>query len=153
MSEDQATRQLCTFRIDGILFGVDVTHVQEVLRAQAMTPVPLANTAVCGLINLRGQIVTALDIRTRIGLQPRPEDREQLNIVVRTDGGVVSLLVDEIGDVLDVDPTCFEPAPEALSASSRELIRGVFKLSPDLLLLLDSHAAAQLDGHTSKAKD
>lgn len=153
MNDDGDQRQLCTFRIDGLLFGVEVTHVQEVLRAQVMTPVPLANAAVRGLINLRGQIVTALDLRHRLGLGPLPASCEPVNIVVRVDGGVVSLLVDEIGDVLDLPTSSFEPAPDTLAASSRELIQGVFKLSPDLLLVLDSRAAARIDSHGARPKE
>jgi purine-binding chemotaxis protein CheW len=153
MSDDPECRQLCTFRIDGLLFGVEITHVQEVLRAQPMTPVPLANAAVRGLINLRGQIVTALDLRYRLGLAALPPGVEPVNIVVRVDGGVVSLLVDEIGDVLDVDASCFESAPETLPPSSRDLIQGVFKLSSDLLLVLDSRAAARIDSHGARPKE
>jgi purine-binding chemotaxis protein CheW len=79
MSDDTECRQLCTFRIDGLLFGVEITHVQEVLRAQPMTPVPLANAAVRGLINLRGQIVTALDLRHRLGLAALPPGIEPVS--------------------------------------------------------------------------
>lgn len=149
MTDEASTRQFCTFRIDGALFGVEVTHVQEVLRAQAMTPVPLSDRAVNGLINLRGRIVTAIDLRRRLGLAPLPADMEAVNIVVRVDDGVVSLCVDEIGDVLDIDAACFEPAPETLSSSSRDLIQGVFKLEPDLLLVLDSRAAARLESQAA----
>lgn len=136
MSDDNNTRQLCTFRIDGILFGVEVTHVQEVLRAQAMTPVPLANAAVSGLINLRGQIVTAIDMRARLQLQPR-EGELPMNVVLRTADGVVSLLVDEIGDVVQTDESTFERVPETTDALLKELVSGVYKIEHRLLLLLD----------------
>ncbi|MBS2020709.1 MAG: chemotaxis protein CheW, partial [Deltaproteobacteria bacterium] len=93
------SRQLCTFLIDGMLFGVDVTNVQEVIRYQEMTRVPLASSTVRGLINLRGQIVTAIDMRARLGLPPRADQALPMNVVASTGDGVVSLLVDEIGDV------------------------------------------------------
>jgi purine-binding chemotaxis protein CheW len=86
-----------------LFFGVDVLRVQEVLRFQQMTRVPQAPEVIEGLINLRGQIVTAIDMRRRLRLPPRAGDQTPMNMVVRTEDGAVSLLVDEIGDVLDVD--------------------------------------------------
>jgi purine-binding chemotaxis protein CheW len=142
---EPALRHLCTFRVDGILFGVEVTRVQEVLRCQPTTPVPLAHSVVSGLINLRGQIVTALELRQRLGLAPRAADQHPLNIVVRGEEGIVSLLVDEIDDVLEVDESLFELPPETLSAAARALIEGVYKLSPQLLLVLDTRAAARVE--------
>src|ERR1700746_2142964 len=93
---------LCTFILDGLYFGVDVLKVQEIIRYQEMTRVPLAPPVVRGLINLRGQIVTAIDLRRRLELTDRPADQLPINVVVHTDDGAVSLLVDEIGDVLEV---------------------------------------------------
>lgn len=138
------TRQLCTFRVDDMLFGVDVMNVQEVIRYQEMTIVPLATATVRGLINLRGQIVTAIDMRARLGLEPRTSDALPMNVVTTTGEGVVSLLVDEIGDVLEVEERTFERAPETMSASFRELVPGVFKLEGHLLLLLDAQKVAAL---------
>jgi purine-binding chemotaxis protein CheW len=92
--------QYSTFFVADLFFGVDVLRVQEVLRYQQMTRIPQAPAVVAGLINLRGQIVIAIDMRRRLGLPPRPGDQSPMNIVVRTDDGAVSLLVDEIGDVL-----------------------------------------------------
>ena len=93
-------------------------QVQEVIRYQAMTRVPLAPTVVSGLINLRGQIVTAIDLRRRLGLAgPADEGLHPMNVVVRTDDGAVSLLVDEIGDVVEVTDDAFEPPPETLAGS------------------------------------
>jgi purine-binding chemotaxis protein CheW len=132
------TRQLATFWADGLLFGVDVTRVQEVIRFQAMTTVPLANEVVHGLINLRGQIVTALDLRTRLALAPRPGGERPMNVIIRTEDGAVSLLVDEIGDVLEVPQDSWEAAPATLKGVARELITGAFKLKECLLLVLDA---------------
>jgi len=141
MSHDD---QLCTFHLDGHLFGVGVERVQEIIRYQQMTRVPVAPPSVRGLINLRGQIVLALDLREILGLRPRPADRTSMNVVVRAGDDVVSLLVDEIGDVQDVDEGTFEPPPEMLSERIRSLIRGVYKLPNRLLLVLDSEKAVRL---------
>lgn len=127
----------CSFLLDGLTFGVEVQKVQEVLRYQEMTLVPLAPTVVRGLINLRGQIVTAIDLRRRLELKERPEGQKPMNVVVRTNDGAVSFLVDEIGDVVCVEEGCVERPPETLRGLARELIRGVCKLREQLLLVLD----------------
>jgi purine-binding chemotaxis protein CheW len=115
-----------------------VREVQEVIRYQEMTRVPLAAPVVRGLINLRGQIVTAIDLRRRLGLPDRGDSGEHLpmNLVVRTDDGVVSLLVDEIGEVVEVDEDTFERPPPTLDGVARELVRGVYKREGSLLLVL-----------------
>ena len=110
-----------------------------------MTPVPLAAAVVGGLINLRGRIVTALDMRTRLQLAPRAPGQLPVNVVVRHEEGVVSLLVDEIGDVVDVDDASAELPPETLPASAKALITSVYKLEPQLLLLLDSRLATRVE--------
>ncbi len=135
------TRQFCTFLVADRFFGVDVTRVQEVIRYQEMTPVPLASPIISGLINLRGQIVTALDMRARLGLAPRPAGQWPTNVVVRTDDGAVSLLVDEIGDVVEVDDASRGRLPETLAASGRELVAGVYRLKDRLMLVLDTEGA------------
>lgn len=132
-----ATHQFCTFFLQDFMFGVDVQTIQEVIRYQAMTPVPLAPAAVHGLINLRGQIVTAIDLRTRLGLPARDGDTLPTNVIVRTSDGAVSLLVDEIGDVVDVDSDLYERPPETLDRAAREIVTGVYKLEHRLLLILD----------------
>jgi len=137
-------RQFSTFFVADLFFGVDVLRVQEVLRYQQMTRVPQAPEVIEGLINLRGQIVTAIDMRRRLGLPPRGGDQTPMNMVVRTDDGPVSLLVDEIGDVLDVDVANYERPPENLDPSARELIRGVYKLKDRLLLVLDAERTVDL---------
>ncbi len=133
--------QLATFRLDGDLYGVEVEHVQEVLRSQGLTRVPLAPPAVAGLINLRGQVVTAIELRERLGRPPRPEGTDAVVIVVRLHGEAVSLLVDSIADVVDVDAADFEAPPDTLDGQARELIRGAYKLDGTLLLALDVQKA------------
>ncbi len=143
-SNAAGAKQLCTFVVDGLSLGIDVTRVQEVIRYQEMTPVPLAPGVVGGLINLRGQIVTALDLRQRLGARPRPDGALPMNVVIRHDDGAVSLLVDEIGDVVDVDDASFEPPPETLGVRSKELVQGVYKLDGQLLLLLNTERVTQV---------
>lgn len=138
-------RQYATFTVAGLAFGVDATRVQEVIRYQEMTPVPLAPPTVAGLINLRGEIVTAIDLRGRLGLPERDDARLPMNVVLTTDGGAVSLLVDEIGDVLDVDGDTFEAPPETLRGAARDLIVGAHKLDGRLLLLLDTARAIAVE--------
>ncbi len=149
MNEEGAeldSKQLCTFYVDRLLFGVEVTNVQEVLRYQEITPVPLSPPAVRGLINLRGQIVSAVDMRVRLGIAPLPAERTPMNVVIRhNQSGAVTLLVDEIGDVVDVDDSSFESPPATLDKLTRALVSGVYKLESQLLLLLDTHAAVRAD--------
>ena len=136
-----SNQQFCTFFLNDLFFGVEVERVQEVIRFQETTGVPLAPKVVGGLINLRGQIVTALDLRRRLELPDRRDKEEPMNVVIRTDEGALSLLVDEIGDVVEVEQCNFEEVPDTLSGSARELIRGAFKLKDRLLLLLDTERA------------
>lgn len=135
MSED--VRQYCTFRVERLFLGIDVRQVQEVIRYQKMTRVPLANPAVSGLINLRGQIVTAIDLRRRFGLEDRRIDRLPMNVVVRDGDGVISFLVDEIGEVVEVVSDALEEVPSTLRGPSRSLIEGAYQLQGSLLLILD----------------
>jgi purine-binding chemotaxis protein CheW len=150
MAENQ---QYCTFYLDGYFFGVEVMKVQEVLRYQEMTRVPRAPEEVRGLINLRGHIVTAIDMRRRLKLKERAEDQMPMNVVVRTEDGPISLLVDEIGDVLEVDDSTFERPPETIDETTRELVRGVYKLQDKLLLVLDSEKVVNLVNGNGKIRE
>jgi purine-binding chemotaxis protein CheW len=135
-------RLYATFSVDDRYVGVPVERVLEVLRAQPITPVPLAHDHVCGLLNLRGQILTALDMRARLGLPARDEDDPAANVIVTTDEGPLALVVDALGDVVAVDDDRFEPPPETLL--HRDLIKGAFKLDDALLLDLDLNEALHL---------
>src|SRR5512140_3057769 len=128
IAKPQGSGKFSTFFIADLFFGVDVLHVQEVMRFQPMTPVPRAPDVIEGLINLRGQIVTAIDMRRKLKLAPRPETMAPMNVVVRAADGAVSLLVDEIGDVVEVDQGNFEKVPDNVNSETRELVRGVYKL-------------------------
>jgi purine-binding chemotaxis protein CheW len=122
-----------------------VEKVQEVIRYQAMTPVPRAPQVIGGLINLRGQIVTAVDLRKRLEMPPRSAEAKPMNVVVRTEEGGVSLLVDEIGDVVEVSPTSFEAPPETLVGVARPLTCGVYKLDGRLLHAVNLGAVLEID--------
>ena len=119
------TKQFCTFYLGDLFFGVEVENVQEVFRYQDMTRVPLAHSVVRGLINLRGQIITAVDLRCRLGMEEWDEGKLPMNVVVRTEGSVVSLLVDEIADVLEVTEEDFERPPDTIDEITRDLVLGV----------------------------
>ena len=136
--------QLSTFVVNGYLFGVEVTTVQEVVRYQPTTRVPLAPPAFGGLINLRGQVISAIDLRRRFGFPDRTAGELPMDVIVRTKDGLVSLLVDRIGDVVDVSKEAFEEPPETLLGIARELIRGAYKLDDALLLSLDVEGAVEL---------
>ena len=138
------TTQFCTFFLNGFFFGVEVLKVQEVIRYQKMTRVPMAPGTIEGLINLRGQIVTAIDLRRRLEFSARPEEELPMNVVIQTNDGAVSLLVDEMGDVIEVQGENFEPPPETLKGGARELVLGVYKLQDRLLLVLDTDKALSL---------
>jgi purine-binding chemotaxis protein CheW len=134
-------QQFCTFFLEDLFLGVPVEQVQEVIRYQEITRVPLAPGVIRGLINLRGQIVMAVDLRRRFGMPALPEAQLPMNVVVRTDDGAVSFLVDEIGDVLEAGQVQFELPPETLQGPARELVRGIYKLEGRLLLVLDTARA------------
>jgi purine-binding chemotaxis protein CheW len=130
--------QLSTFHVGKYLFGVDVAMVQEVVRLQQITPVPLAPPEIAGLINLRGEVLTAIDLRARLGLPPAEAGREPVNVVVRVGDEPVSLLVDEIGGVLEVSQVPFEQTPSTVDERVRDLLLGAYTLPDQLLLALNA---------------
>lgn len=127
----------CTFHVGDLFLGVDLLRVQEVNRHVELTYVPLAPGVVRGLINLRGQIVTALDLRERLGLPPLGDDAKPMNVMLRSEHGVVSFLVDGVGDVVDADPDEFEAPPPTLDETVRGFVQAVCKQPGRLLLIVD----------------
>lgn len=136
-------QQLCTFELADLLLAVPVEEVQEVIRESEVTRVPLAPRTIKGLINLRGQIVTVIDLRARLEFPPATRAAE-MHVVLRRGGGAVSLLVDDIGDVLDLDDIGAAPPPRTLDGILRELCSSVYKLEERLLLVLDSNRITNL---------
>lgn len=133
-------RKFCTFELGGHLFAIDTSCVREVLRSQELTRVPLAPPDVCGLINLRGEIVTTIDLRARLGFPPRTGG-QSVCIVVHGAGGVASLVVDAIRDVVELDPGRFENLLETFQGEIRRYLAGTYQLGTTLLLVLDADAA------------
>ena len=136
--------EYCSFQLADLTFGIEVQRVQEVIRPQPLTRVPRTHEVIEGLMNLRGQIVTAIDLRRRFELPPRPADQPGMKVVVRTGEGEVSLLVDRIGDVVQVEESTFEPPPDTLDGVARELLTGAYKLEGRLLLIVDVDEAVRL---------
>jgi purine-binding chemotaxis protein CheW len=143
-------RKLCTFLVEDCFCGVDVEKVQEVLAAQATTQVPLTSKAIGGLLNLRGQVVTAIDLRNRMNLPARAEGLVPVHIIVNNQESIVSFLVDEIGDILEVTEESFEAPPETLNTEARALILGVYKLEKRLLHHLDIDRVCDLEQKISQ---
>ena len=130
--------QLSTFHVGQYLFGVEVSLVQEIVRLQTITPVPLSGREIAGLINLRGEVLTAVDLRSRLGLPQAENGRDPINVVVRVDEEPVSLLVDEIGGVQEISSVPFEATPTTVDAHVRHLLLGAYTLPDRLLLSLDA---------------
>jgi purine-binding chemotaxis protein CheW len=134
----------CTFQVSGLLVGVDVERVQEVLDQPDVTPVPLADESVLGLLNLRGQIVTAIDARRRLGLSQRGPEDGSAHVIVRCQSEAVSLVVDGGGEVVDVDVQDADDVPETLGTAIRDLVTSIHQLDDGLLLVLDADRVLSL---------
>ena len=138
--------QVCTFSVGELDFGLDVLLVQEVLRERKVTPVPLAPAHVRGLVNLRGRILTMLDLREWFGLKPRLPGVEGMIVVADGPDGTIGLWVDRVGDVITLT-TKIDPPPAHLDGVVRESIRGISQLSERLLLLLDPKTLGAASTH------
>lgn len=134
----------CTFTVGDLVLGIEAARVSEVLRTPEVTPVPLAHPSVLGLVNLRGQIVTAVGARSRFGMPDAPPGTEPVHIVMRIGDESVSLVVDREGDVIDVAADSIEEIPETVNETVRDLVVGAFQTRTALLLLLDPEAALAL---------
>lgn len=129
--------QYVSFFVDGQLLGIPVNAVQEVLNPQAISPVPLARAEISGLLNLRGQIVTAVNLRRRLGLPDLEDGRQCMNVVVRHQGESYSLRVDDVGDVINVSGDVLQPPPATLDAHWKSVTSGVFRLEGRLFVILN----------------
>lgn len=129
--------QYVSFLVDGQLLGIPVNAVQEVLNPQTIAPVPLARADISGLLNLRGQIVTAVNLRRRLGLSDLSQDARSMNVVVQHQGESYSLLVDEVGDVINVSGDILQPPPPTLDAHWKSVTSGVFRLEERLFVILN----------------
>src|SRR5882672_741583 len=136
-------RRYASCRVGHLLVGVEVDAVKEVTAGAELTPVPLAPPVVSGLVNLRGKIVTAIDLRRSLQLAERPADQPPTHLILQAEDGSIGLLVDAVGDVLDVDENDFEPPPGTLRGDLRELITGAYKLERGLLLVLNTERVVE----------
>ena len=138
------TRQFCTFYLDRLLFGVESQKILEVVTYRPLRPVPLAPAAVSGLMNLRGKVVVALELRRQLEMPERPPNLLPVCLVVSAAAETVCLLADEVGNVVDVEDRTFEASPETLSRRVRSVIRGVHKLEHELMHVLDTDQACEI---------
>lgn len=131
------TEEFVTFTIVDQLFGIPVLKVQDILSAHRITRIPLAPPEIAGSLNLRGRIVTAIDVRLRLGLEPRDREASAMSIVVEHKNDLYSLLVDAVGEVLALSPDEFERNPPTLDARLRVYSDGIYRLNDQLLVVLD----------------
>lgn len=138
IAEDHpAANSFVTMTIAGQLFGIPVLFVQDVLGAQRLTRIPLAPPEVAGSLNLRGRIVTAIDVRIRLGLPPRGKDEKTMSVVIDLQGELYSLQIDQVGEVLTLAREDFEANPPTLDPRWREISRGIYRLKEQLLVVID----------------
>lgn len=133
-----------TMRIDRQLFGVPVKYVRDVLREQKVTPIPLAPKEVAGSLNLRGRIVTVMDLRKRLQLADKQEGEQGMFVVVEHKNELYSLIVDSVGDVLTVSASAIEKAPGNMGSAWRDVSSGIYKLEGELLMVIDVETLLQL---------
>lgn len=143
--------QVVTFTSGDYHFGINVLTVQEVLKYQEMTPVPLAPPEIRGLINLRGNIVTAIGMRERLQMPPADSDASPMNLIISLRDGSASLIVDSVGDVLTLQPERYRPRPSTLVSPLKEVVTGVYELERGLLLLLDADSLGSISEGGSDA--
>jgi purine-binding chemotaxis protein CheW len=139
----QGIRQLTTFSLGEFRYGIDVMRVQEVTNSLPMTRVPIAAGFVRGLINLRGQIATAIGLRELFGLGRSPTDASNMTVICKVDGALLSLLVDSIGEVIEVPETQFEPVPETVKGPVRKFTSGVYKTKDAIISIVDLDKLSQ----------
>lgn len=137
LDEGPKTTEFLTIVVDNQLFGIPVLQVQDVLRQQTVTRVPLAPPEVAGALNLRGRIVTAINVRCRLGLPDLPQDTKVMSVVVELDHELYSLIIDKVGDVLSMQNKDFESVPATLDPTWRDIASGIFRLENQLLVIID----------------
>lgn len=147
--ESSSSREFITMFIDGQLFGIPVLQVQDVLGPQKITRVPLSPKEVAGSLNLRGRIVTAIDVRTRLGLPPRSDGGQSMSVVADYNGEFYSLIVDQVGEVMGLAASDYEKTPATLDERWREVSDGVYRLKDMLLIVLDVRRLLRIEELTA----
>jgi purine-binding chemotaxis protein CheW len=133
-----STQSYATFYVDELYFGILTSQVVELTKGTEVTPVPLAPYAVSGLINLRGQIVTAIDMRKRLKFKPNLSADNIITVFIRNNGVLFGLSIDKVSDILELEDSDLEPPPSNMPATAYELIIGFHKLAGKLLFILDA---------------
>ncbi len=133
-----------TMGIDKQMFGIEVRHVRDVLREQVVTPIPLAPPEVAGSLNLRGRIVTVIDLRKRLKLAPKPGMGGATFVVVELKGELYSLMVDNVGEVITSTQANIENTPANLPAHWKDIATGIYKMESELLVLVDVQTLLQI---------
>ncbi len=131
------TEEFVTFMIAGQLFGIPVLQIQDVLSSYKITRIPLAPSEITGSLNLRGRVVTAIDVRLRLGLPPRPSDADSMSIVAENGGELYSLMVDSVGEVMALSQSAYERNLPTLDAKFRTFSDGIYRLENELMVVLD----------------
>jgi purine-binding chemotaxis protein CheW len=141
MATDEAGKdpliQLVTFRLEDETYGINVMQVQEVLRVSEIAPVPGAPDYVLGIINLRGNVVTVIDTRSRFGLSSTELDDASRIVIIESDQQVVGILVDSVAEVVELRTSQIDPAPNVGNEESSRYIQGVATLGDRLLIVVD----------------
>lgn len=153
LAEDEilGAREFVTATIGGQLCGIPVLKVQDVLGPQKTTPIPLAPPEVAGSLNLRGRVVTSVDLRVRMGIERRADAKDTMSIVVEHNNELYSLLVDSVGEVLKMSPEDFERSPTTLDPLWRSFTEGVYRLEEGLLVILDADILLDFGGSENAA--
>jgi purine-binding chemotaxis protein CheW len=131
------TAEYVTITVGGQLFGLPIGQVQDVFMPGRLTPVPTAPAEFAGVLNLRGRIVTAIDMRIRLGMPKRPQDEQPMAVGIESDGESYGFLIDAIGEVLKLDPADQQPVPANLDSGLSEVAAGIYRLEDQLLVVLD----------------
>jgi purine-binding chemotaxis protein CheW len=137
MESASNTRELLTLNVGEQIFGIPILQVQDVLGPQKITRVPLAPTAIAGSLNLRGRIVTAINMRACLGMAESDADARTMSVVVENQGELYSLMIDRVGDVMNLPYSDFEKNPATLNPQWRALCQGIYRLKDKLLVVLD----------------
>lgn len=140
IDEDSIRKQsddFLTINVANQLFGIPVLQVQDVLREQPVTKIPLASSEVAGSLNLRGRIVTAIDVRRCLSMPDRDENQHSMSVVIEQNEELFSLVIDTVGEVLSLKKTDFEKNPGTLDPAWRDISTGIFQLEENLLIIMD----------------
>lgn len=134
---DSISKDYLTIMIAGQRFGIEVLQVQDVLREQKVTRIPLASSEVAGSLNLRGRIVTAIDVRKKLNLPDRQKDESSMSVVVEHEDELFSLIIDRVGEVISLKNEVFEKNPGTLDSAWKDISTGIYQLQDDLLVIVD----------------